>query len=523
MKKFKFGTIFVLALVFVVAFGLSPVRAESPSEGGDLVVALGEDPEHLNPALTTGYPVAAATANVYSALTWRSEDGEAQPDLAKSWDVSDDYLEYTFYLQEDVRWHDGEAFTSADVKFSMEELLANYHGRFQDVAERIADIETPDDYTVVITLEEPYAPFLSSMTVFDAPILPRHLLEDVDDYGDADITTSPVGTGPFQFVEWERGDRIVLERYDDYHGQVAYMDRLYYNILPDTASRTAALETGEVDYIMGHYFPRADIPRFRENPDIEVWQGIRIPALWFAFVNHEHPELGDPLVRQALMHATDRDLIIELSQEGLGNYKIGPMGASFEFVDFPETNYENLYPYNPDRARELLDEAGVDSLDIEIIVDPAREDLMQAAEIMQDNFRQIDVNLSIDTQEREVMIENVYEKRNYDLSMQSFTSGGDPASGYHRLYTTQDFGTPFVSATGYSKEEVDELLSEAASTPDVEERKAVYEEALNIIAQDVPILALYEEESVDVNNAKLRGLRESLDVRDKLNKIWWSE
>ena len=522
--KNNLKTIFIITLVLVFAFSFGVVRAETPQEGGDLVIGIGENPDHLNPGITTSYPVAAVTANVYSGLVWRAEDGSPQPQLAESWDVSEDNTVFTFHLKENITWHDGEAFTSEDVKFSFEEVLPEFHGRFQDVHEFIEDIETPDDNTVVIALTEAYAPFLVSLEVYDAPIMPKHLLEgNLDNISEADITVEPVGTGPFQFVEWERGDRIVLERNENYFDDNAYLDRVLFNIIPDSASRISALETGQIDYLWGFYFPRAEIPRFQDDPNFEMWQGVRIPALWFAFFNLEHPELGDPLVRQALMHATDRDLIIELTQEGLGDYNVGPMGGAFDLTYFEEYDYSNLYPFDLDKARELLDEAGVDELDISVVVDPNRDDLMGAAEIMQDLYSQIGVNLSIDTQERAVMIESVYENRDYDLSLQSFTSGGDPAVGYHRLYITQEFGTPFVGATGYSNEDVDRILAEAATIPFHDERKEKYREAMEILSEDVPLLVLYEEESVDVNDVNLRGLRQGLDVRSRLDKVWWAQ
>lgn len=516
MRKVLFILI-ILALAFTTT-----IAAETPKSGGDLVLTLGSDPEHLNPALTTGYPVAAATANVYSALIWRDVNGVPQPDLAKSWEVSEDNLNYTFFLRENVYWHDGEAFTSADVKYTFEEILGPYHGRFEQGYRRIASIETPDDHTVVIQLTEPFAPFFTLLTVFDAPVLPKHIFYGTDPL-DNEVTNNPVGTGPFKFAEWTRGDRIVIVRNENYFDKPAYLDRIIYRIIPDEPARSIALETGDVDYTWGFYLPLADIDRLLTLPNLESWVGVRIPALFFVFVNNNHPQLSDRRVRQALMHAIDRDLIVDFAYEGRAETNIGPMGSAFNIVYKEEVNYNNLYPYDPDRARELLAEAGVEDLEISIIFDSGRPAFRDTVEIIRDNLRDVGITLLLDPMERSVMIENVYVQRTYDLSMQSFTSGGDPAIGYHRIFETKEPGDLFVSATFYSNKEVDELFAIAGAVADLEARAAIYHQIVDILAVDVPLLSLFEEKSIELNHKNLRGLRQSLDVRDQLHRAWWAE
>ncbi len=515
--------VFALLLLLVTPAIFGGGATERPvTVRDDMVIALGSDPEHLNPAITTGYPVAAVTADVYSALVWRDNEGTPQPDLARSWDVSAGDTVFTFHLHDNVQWHDGEPFTSADVKFSMDEVLSQYHGRFERIYGRIASIETPNDSTVVITLNEPYAPFLISLTVFDAPILPKHIFEGQNVFDHA-ATTAPVGTGPYRFVNWDRGNQIVLERNENYFGDAANISRVIFQMIPDENARTVALQTGEVDYIWGFYLPSAGLAELRADPNVEVWQGVRIPALHFLFVNNDSEPLDNPLVRQAIMHAIDRDLIVDLAMEGLGNTAIGPMGAAFPYLYDESFDLSNLYPYDLERARALLDEAGVGEFELTIVYDSGRPAFADAVDIMRDGLSNIGVRLNLQPQERSVMIESVYMQRNYDLSMQSFTSGGDPSIGYHRIYITQAFGTPFVSATGYSNPEVDELLAEAAITVDLGRRGELYRQANAILAEDLPLFPLFEEMSVEANNRELTGLRESLDVRDKIGRARWAD
>lgn len=512
-----------LTTLVTAAFLAAPGAAlaqDAPEAGGTAVVVLGSDPEHLNPGVSTGYPVGAVGASVYSALVMLDRDGNVQPELAQDWDISDDGLVYTFDLR-DATWHDGEPVTSSDVRFSMEEVLAPNHGRFQTAYEFVDSIETPDDSTLVITLSEPYAPLMSLLTVFDAPVLPQHVYEGSDPLTN-EANQQPIGSGPFRFVEWNRGESITLERFDDYFLEPALLDRLIYRVIPQDVGRSIALEVGEADLLWGFYLPPADLPRMQSDPSLEVWTGITIPSLFFVFVNTEVEGLDDPLVRQAVMHAIDRDQIVEQAQGGLGEVGAGPFGLGFSFAHDDESDYRTLYPYDPERARELLDEAGVDELELEFVYDSARGSFASAGEIMRDNLRQVGIDLNLQPVERSVMVDRVYG-RDYDLSMQSFTSGGDPAIGYHRIYLSAEAGTPFVNATGYSNEEVDRLLTEAASEADVDARQELYEQASEIIAEDVPVLVLFNELSAEVSAADLHGLQQALDPRDGLEFAWWAE
>ena len=387
--------VFAILLLLVTPAVFGGGATERPvTVRDDMVIALGSDPEHLNPAITTGYPVAAVTADVYSALVWRDNEGTPQPDLARSWDVSAGDTVFTFHLHDNVQWHDGEPFTSADVKFSMDEVLSQYHGRFERIYGRIASIETPNDSTVVITLNEPYAPFLISLTVFDAPILPKHIFEGQNVFDHA-ATTAPVGTGPYRFVNWDRGNQIVLERNENYFGDAANISRVIFQMIPDENARTVALQTGEVDYIWGFYLPSAGLAELRADPNVEVWQGVRIPALHFLFVNNDSEPLDNPLVRQAIMHAIDRDLIVDLAMEGLGNTAIGPMGAAFPYLYDESFDLSNLYPYDISRAQALLDEAGVGEFELTIVYDSGRPAFADAVDIMRDSLSNVGITLNL--------------------------------------------------------------------------------------------------------------------------------
>jgi peptide/nickel transport system substrate-binding protein len=187
--------------------------------------------------------------------------------------VSSDDLTYTFRLRP-ATFHDGQPVTSADVVYSMESILAPNHGRFQTAFRVIESITAPDAATVVIRLQRPYAPLISLLTVFDAPILPKHVYEGTDPLTNP-ANQAPIGSGPFRFVEWVRGERVVLERFDGYFLEPALLDRLIYRVVPQDVARSVALEVGEADLVWGFYMPTSDLDRLDANPNVQVWKGSR--------------------------------------------------------------------------------------------------------------------------------------------------------------------------------------------------------------------------------------------------------
>lgn len=506
----------ICAFVLVVG-GMAGAQQPTPQRGGAIVIALGADPETLNPGITTGYAVGAITANVFSGLIRLGPRGEVLPQLATSWEVAPDGRTYTFRLRQGVRWHDGRPFSAADVKFSLEEIDGKFHGRFRLGFANVESVTTPNPATLVIRMKQPFAPFLQMLDTFNAPILARHLFQG-ENVANTPRNLQPVGTGPFVFREWARGDRIVLERNPNYWEPV-YPDRLIFRVIPNAAQRTTALETGEVDVVTDFYLSKTDVPRLAQNRAIRLRHGQPIPALDFMFINTRRGQLGNVKVRQALAFAINRDQIVQQAMRGLARPARGPFGDGFKFAYTREGDYTRLYPYSPEKAAQLLAEAGVarDSLRLSMVYDAARAPLASAAQIIRDNLRQVGITVDLVPLERSVMIDRVYTKGDYDLTVQSFTSNTDPAIGYHRIYLTAQPGQPFVNATGYSNPEVDRLLAQAAQTANVEARARVYAQVIEILARDVPTLILFDEIGIDAARAHLRNLWQGLDARDG----WW--
>lgn len=516
MRHFARGAALFCAFIILVS-GIAAAQQAQPQRGGTIVIALGADPETLNPGITTGYAVGAITANVFSGLIRLGPRGEVLPQLATSWDVAANGMTYTFRLRSGVRWHDGRAFSAQDVKFSLEEIAGKFHGRFRLGFANVESVTTPNASTVVIRMKQPFAPFLQMLDTFNAPIMARHLFQG-EDVANSPKNLRPVGTGPYIFREWVRGDRIVLERNPNYWEPV-YADRLIFRIVPNAAQRTTALQTGEVDVVTDFYLSKTDVPRLQQSRTVRVRHGQPIPALDFMFINTRRGALANAQVRQALAFAINREQIVQQAMRGLARPARGPFGDGFRFAYTREADFTRLYPYNPQRAAQLLREAGVaqGSLRLSMVYDAARAPLADAAQIIRDNLRQVGITVDLVPLERSVMIDRVYTRADYDLTVQSFTSNTDPAIGYHRIYLSAPPGTAFVNATGYSNPEVDRLLNQAGRTANQDERAKAYGQVNAILARDVPTLILFDEIGIDAARARLRNLWQGLDARD----AWW--
>ncbi|MDI6771733.1 MAG: ABC transporter substrate-binding protein [bacterium] len=512
-------------LVTLLATGIAAATPTEPRRGGSAVVAIGSDPETLNLGITTGYAVGAVAASIFSGLVWIDARGEIQPGLATSWTISPDGLSYAFELRRGVRWHDGRAFSAQDVKFTMEQVTGLYHGRFRPAFQNFEAITVTSPQSLKITLKRPYAPLMRLLSVFDCPILPRHV------YQGEDITrhsrnNDPVGTGPFKFREWVRGDRLVLERNDAYWDPV-YLDRLIFRIIPGAALRVTALEVGEVDQVADFYLPKTDVDRLKRNPNVRLRLGQPIPSMGFMFINARRAPLDNPKVRRALAMAINRVQIVTQAMGNLARPARGPFGDGFKWAFSPESDYDRLYPYNVERANALLDEAGLPRgaggerpVRLRMVYDAARAPIAAAAAIIRDNLRAVGITVDLQPMDRAVMIERIYTRPDYELTVQTFTSGGDPAIGYHRIYASAASGVPFVNATGHSNQEVDSLLNRAAEVPDRAARGKIYAQVSQILAAEMPTLMLFDEIGVDATRATLRGVWIGAEARDRWDAVW---
>lgn len=462
--------------------------AGGPRYGGTLVVGTNADPGPLNPGITTSVPTHVVTGPMFNGLVGIGQDLQPTPDLATSWEVSDDGLTVTFDLAEGVRWHDGEPFSSADVKFTFEEILLPFSARTKAALTPVlAGIETPDESTVTFRFSQPYPAFLALVDKVNAPILPQHLYEGTDPMS-SPTNQAPVGTGAFRFASATPGNEYRMVRNDDYFkADEPYLDEIVVRVIPEQASLAAAFEAGEVDYLP--LPPEAEINRLADLEGVTADDRGReaFASVTFLVFNLERAPLQDRRVREAIARAVDEEFIIESALDGNGMPTTGPISPDLEaFYSDDVTVYET----DPDRARQLLAEAGASDLDLTFVHDPS---VARLAAVLKDQLGQAGIDLQLVSLERNAWIDQLYKAKDFDLSYTNFENGPDPAIGVHRAFLSSNIGqVPFSNAAQYRNPTVDQLLNRAGTTVDTNERVPLYEQFQQIVADELPYLYLYQ-------------------------------
>ena len=471
--------------------------AQTAVRGGTAVIVVQSDPGHLNPAISTGGGVHAVADSLYNALVELDRDLKPQPDLAQRWVVSERGTVYTFTLAPNVKWHDGKPFTSADVKFTFEEVLLKHHARSKaGIGAVIETIETPTPDTVVFKLRKPYGALLQLLNVTEAAILPKHLYQGSDPLTNP-VNLKPVGTGPFKLESYRTDQQVVMVRNPDYFKPgLPYLDRLVFRIVPESSAQTLALLAGEADYLP--LVNAADIERLRARNDLTLAQtafgtggGNCINTLGF---NLDRKPLADLRVRQAIAHAIDREQILRDVQFGIGRVPSAPISSGLAWAHAPGTLAR--YAYSPQRAAELLDAAGLAPgadgvrLTLEILHFPTFNRL---GEVVRQNLAKVGIRVVQKPLDRAAFVEAVFTQRAFDLTFISYCNGADPDSGVRRMYVSNNIGSvPFSNAAAYRNAEVDRLFALAAETDNYDERARQYAEIQRIVAAELPYWWLTE-------------------------------
>lgn len=500
--------------VVVVGIALAGCRQnqlDSPRPPVTLVVALNGDPGPLNPAVTTSGNTHPVTDQIFNGLIGLDESLDPVPELAERWAVEEDGRVYRFILRHGVVWHDGVAFTSADVKFTFDEALLRYHSRtraaLQDLIERI---DTPDEHTVIFRLRRPYSPLLQRLDVVEASIIPRHVYLG-HDLLSGEPTRHPVGTGPFTFVSYAPADRVVLQRNAAYfrHGAPG-VDRVVFRILPNAGTAVAALEKGEVDYVGSIAGP--EVPRLRQTPGIAVVSGtggsggsvcedVVIPNL-------ARRPLNDLRVRRAIAMAIDRQFIVDRVYFGQGRPATGPISHLLTWAYTPDVRQ---YPHDVTAAAHLLDEAGLkvgpggERFAITFTHASTQQRLGQA---LREQLKAVGITLNLNTLDFNAAVDHVFVRKIFDLGMASYCNGADPDIGVRRVYVSSNIGPfPFSNGAGYRNPRVDELFDEASRYADRDSRRARYIEIQKILADDVPYFWIIDSEGLRAYRTAFTGFR----------------
>jgi peptide/nickel transport system substrate-binding protein len=488
-----------LAAALLLSVSALPAFAAKTS----LVVGMPIEPPGLDPTVAAPVAIREVTwVNLYEGLVRIDRNGKVQPLLAKSWEISPDGLTYTFRLQEGVKFHDGTTFDSADVKFAFDRARDPKSTNAQkQIFAPIASIETPDAATVVIKLKETSGNFLTYLGWGDAVIVAPETAEN--------NKANPVGTGPFKFKSWTRGDKVELVKNPDYwQKDKVKLDSVTFRFISDAQAQVAALRAGDVDA-----FPNLGAPElfaeFQKDSRFKAVAG-NTEGETVAGLNSAKKPFDDVRVRRALMHAVDRKALIEGAYSGFGQ----PIGSFFSpnhpaFVDMT-----NVISYDPAKAKALLTEAGYGNGLSITIKTPQMAYASRSAELLSAMFAEVGVDMKIiPTEFPAKWIEEVFKAKDYDVTIVSHTEPLDIEIFARDTYYFN-----------YKNDKFKALIAEAGKTTDEKARFGKYAEAQKILAEDVPALFLFQLPKLGVWNAKLQGLWENSPIpSNDVTDVSWTE
>lgn len=491
------------------------VAAPTVLSASELRVGFSADALTLDPANHRNRETETIIRNMFDGIVTRDADMNVVSQLAEGWTAVDPTT-YEFKLRSGVSFHDGSPLTAADIKFSIDRLtkenaMGGQTSPRQSLLGPVADVELVDDLTFRIKLESPW-PILPAMLPFQEMVSKAH----VEAVGDAAVADNVNGTGPFKLVEWRKGQSVIMERFDGYYGGStdiepvgnACVDRVIFQVIPENASRVAALLAGEVHII--DKLPAHMVGQVEANPDTKVMAVNGTRTSYIALNNQSGP-FADIRVRHALAHALDRQLIVDKILNGNASLTNGILSPDA----FGKNESLPAYEYDVDKAKALLAEAGfADGLDVTLDVDGANKEIAEAiaAVAAEAGFRVGVVVGEVSTLRSRFRTKG--EPIDGQMWLTSWGNGSlDPVGIFVPTHRTNDRG----NSSGYANPEVDALLDAANTETDRAKRATMYSEAEAIVNRDLPKIYLWVAQDLYGVSTKLSGWRPSSDSRINLH------
>lgn len=509
-----------LLAAFVLTFALSMVGVPglSQTSGGTLTVALMAEPDGLNLILT---PAAASLQivmyNINEPLLRYSADRSIQPLLATSYEVEDkgDETYYTFYLRSGVTFHNGAAFTASDVKYTFDSLLDPENvSPNASVFSFVKQVEAIDPLTVRFITEGAGSPLIGYLaSAKGTGIIP---------FGSSmnDLRTNPIGTGPFVFKEWTPGDHITLVRNENYwQPGVPYLEEVVCKFIPDQAASLAALRAGDVDLVDRMVGESA--LQIEDDPNLKIVSGpqnlVQILAM-----NDARPPFDNVLVRRAICYAINREEIIKAT-----NLKAewgSPVGSHMTPISPYYVDLVGRYPYNPEKARALLEQAGhPDGFSTTIYLPQPYEFHIRTGQIIADQLRQIGVDCKLEIVEWGQWLDRVYKQWDYDMTVIADDVAIEPAASFSKGFERAQEDGSSAYYWQYTNYFLRELLDQGRKTSDLEKRRIIYAMVQTLISDDAVMAWIQVPHQLEGMNARLMGYHIlPLYVLD-LQSIYWQD
>ncbi|MGD8261563.1 MAG: ABC transporter substrate-binding protein [Desulfobacterales bacterium] len=498
MKK-----IFLMTLFLTLIFPAHLALADTPQKGGNLMVCQPAEPPGLDPTANTAAAIDRVVyANLYEGLIKVNRNGELVPGLAAKWEVSAGGRIYTFHLRQGVKFHNGESFNSQVAKWNIERAMAegtvNPHPEY---FRGIGKIETLDDHTLVLSLKDVDALFLVHMAEGDAVMLPMK--------GHEDAKSNPIGTGPFKFVKWVRGDRVELQRFDGYwNPELPYLDNVTFKFIGDASAQVAALKAGDID-VIGYILAPELASEMSKDKRFKVYDGTTTAEVIMSTNNKAKP-FDNKLVRQAMAYAIDRQAVIDLVMFGYGT----PIGSHWS----PSTPYyvdlTGKFTHNPQKAKKLLAQAGhPNGFEATIKLPAIYAYSKRAGEVIADQLSRVGIKLNIEIVEWGQWIERIFKKKEYELTMIGHSEAWDIGIYANPNYYFQ-----------YDSQEFRDAYAKALKAPNEEEKSKWFGRCQEIIADDAVNGFLFSASGLPTMKANVMGWWENYPtIALDCTEVWWKK
>ncbi len=498
----------------------------TPRRGGSIVVSIGSDPPHLNPHFTTLPYVWMVAMGVYSSLVRLDLNLTPHPELAESWTISPDRKAYTFKLVRSATWHDGKPFTSADVKFTFEQVASKLNANGPLVLGNLVGVDTPDPYTAVFRFSQPHPTLMYYLDVpLTGTVLPRHIYEGTDIPRNP-VNAKPVGTGPFRFVEWNRGANITLERNPAYFKKnLPYLDRAVFRIVRDPAARVVALQNRDVDFVLGYDLALRDTVPLRMNRDLRVVFGVdrAISGQWWIGLNNSKPPFSDIRVRQAIAHAINKTIIWQRVFFGLGKVATGPIS---QYLGPQYTGDVPKYNHDPQKANQLLDEAGLRRggggirFRSRFTFDGTSAEFVRIADILKAELAEVGIEITLESFDFNAWFDKVYVKHDYDMSRGRHITGPDASGAINIEYYSKNTQPGQRNYYFYNNPEADRLLERGMVETNPQNSLQIAHQLQRLIARDVPVIFLMDTPQPNAYRNVCQGLDNDPYGAQRLEEVW---
>lgn len=496
----------------------------TPERGGTVIAALNSTTiPTLNTQLTSSVPALFAADVWADGLMTYDKEGVRLPRLATEWDVSEDGKTYTFKLREGVKWSDGEPFSAEDVVFTLN-TFGPFNTYLTKLMPLVEEASATDANTFVLKLKQPLT---ATLDLFDKevfPLMPKHIY-DGQDVATHPANLAPVGLGPFKFDSWQSGQSITFVRNENFWEEgKPYLDSVIFALIPNPQQRLNAIINGEVNWF------RPEVAQVKATQDASksgTFKVVQIvnnaPETAVVDLNIDREPMNNVVVRQALFHAIDRQRIAQDVYQGLAAPAKNAIPTQFKDLHDPAIDYDKMYPYDPEKAGKLLDEAGYPlkdgkrfSLELTVVSAPPYNSV---AQVVQSQWAAIGIDVKLTTLDLQIWTAKVYKDRDFDASVISLTGRTNPVLGVDRSFVCNEGSVPFANPTGYCNPEFDQVALDAAAAP-LGKQMEHYSKYAEIIARDLNQLQLTNAEVYEAVTTNLKGLDAQFNFSFNTHPNW---